>query len=1024
MDFVPPRKTKTPEIPRKKGFQQGKMLKNGHTKIDRPSASMPYNTNRKNIKIDLSNDHEDDNYHGTNKHISDINNPGEGSDSSGNFSDGDPNKKRQQQHDRDKKEKRRRQQQKDKLVAAQQQGFSLNDAYAHASKPKPTSFDGIPIDRPVNEAAEKLVQDVKHLSNDNDDHHSRHTKKKTGRGRNHVDSAFAHLGGSGSKRDWREKPQLSPFAGDNIVNDPLEEAMNRQGTNRTSSRGSRFDVTKRMGSNMEKIVGNGSMTTNRRRKKSKARDDVIDVDSDERIEGSGGKKRKTSRHFDKSNDHSFDSPSSSSVNQGDDGFHAEGGEWESQSSGGRNDDEVMMAALNGAKQYVQPVLPVTSVRVKRDPKKNATAKRNRPIKPPSEPYTHTPRFLANKKDEITEFSDNESTAGCFGETKRSNNTADWLTTNRDRGRTSQQKSNGRARRTKSNKTKKKMKSMGMQIGDDEDEEWRVTSNTSSLALGSPTRRSTRSKSKSRKAKKTNEVIEILDSSSEEESSDDEAISLEGNAAVELEPTQKRPPPIGDLFSIEAARIAVGKKVFKSKCELKFQFGAKDQYMLFSWNNSEGKKKTHRVSLKQDSELRGLKYYVAEENDNSESVLTDGVNDSMTIIAFQIKPTEDNQLTIYTKSYDADSYVTVEVRDTDQFVAMLAQMEENQTFATWFSCKPEIEFYDLKEYTAALIKDTEKENNNRRRSARLSRVNAKKKSNTSEKPLLVFPFNADEEEFCTAASNLNELRLARQEPASAASGRESVQPQDSDLDDPQVDNENEKVKGSARTHYITIREDDIERLAPGEFLNDTLVDFWMKWISGAPNNPDSDVHIFTSHFMSTLWSDGAKAVSSWTAKKKIDIFEKKLIFVPVNSDLHWSLCVVVNPGSIANNSEEEYYSKSLEGSFLLFLDSLSMHRKNKIARSIYEWLNFEWKRLKKRGDKPQPFKKDSMPVLTPHIPRQDNGCDCGVFVCRYAYNLFQMRSNRFSQFDMSDNCSDLFADSDLFEFGMKDIARIR
>ena len=65
------------------------------------------------------------------------------------------------------------------------------------------------------------------------------------------------------------------------------------------------------------------------------------------------------------------------MNQGDDGFHAEGGEWESQSSGGRNDDEVMMAALDGAKQYVQPVLPVTSVRVKRDPKKNATAKRNR-----------------------------------------------------------------------------------------------------------------------------------------------------------------------------------------------------------------------------------------------------------------------------------------------------------------------------------------------------------------------------------------------------------------------------------------------------------------------------------------------------------------------------------------------------------------------------------------------------------------------------------------------------------------------
>ncbi len=90
-------------------------------------------------------------------------------------------------------------------------------------------------------------------------------------------------------------------------------------------------------------------------------------------------------------------------------------------------------------------------------------------------------------------------------------------------------------------------------------------------------------------------------------------------------------------------------------------------MLFSWNNNKGKKKEHKVSLKQDSELVGLNYYVPEEDDNSESALTDGIDDSMTIIAFKIKPTEENELTIYTQSYDADSYITVEVRDTDQFL---------------------------------------------------------------------------------------------------------------------------------------------------------------------------------------------------------------------------------------------------------------------------------------------------------------------------------------------------------------------
>lgn len=66
-----------------------------------------------------------------------------------------------------------------------------------------------------------------------------------------------------------------------------------------------------------------------------------------------------------------------------------------------------------------------------------------------------------------------------------------------------------------------------------------------------------------------------------------------------------------------------------------------------------------------------------------------------------------------------------------------------------------------------------------------------------------------------------------------------------------------------------------------------------------HNPNSDVHFFTTHFMTTLKKDGPKAVASWTVKKNINIFEKKFIFIPIHADLHWSLCVVVNPGLIAN-----------------------------------------------------------------------------------------------------------------------------
>lgn len=158
--------------------------------------------------------------------------------------------------------------------------------------------------------------------------------------------------------------------------------------------------------------------------------------------------------------------------------------------------------------------------------------------------------------------------------------------------------------------------------------------------------------------------------------------------------------------------------------------------------------------------------------------------------------------------------------------MLEQMRDNATLEPFLRSDPKIEYYELKEYTAALIKDTEEENNKRRRSTRLSRANAKRKSSTSDKPILVFPFKADDDEFFTAASKLNELKLAREQ--TSVEIERSIQPQDSDLNDPQAENENERVKGSARTHYITIREDDMERLEPGEFLNDSLVDFWMKW----------------------------------------------------------------------------------------------------------------------------------------------------------------------------------------------------
>jgi len=106
----------------------------------------------------------------------------------------------------------------------------------------------------------------------------------------------------------------------------------------------------------------------------------------------------------------------------------------------------------------------------------------------------------------------------------------------------------------------------------------------------------------------------------------------------------------------------------------------------------------------------------------------------------------------------------------------------------------------------------------------------------------------------------------------------------------------------------------------------------------------------------------------------------------------------------------------------------MHSKKTYAKHIRIWLNFEWKRLGKgkiRGND-APFETGKMNLRSPKIPYQENGCDCGVFVCRYAYNLYMMRHLKFTWVDICEKpvLKSLITKGPAFQFDMSDIARIR
>ncbi len=116
-----------------------------------------------------------------------------------------------------------------------------------------------------------------------------------------------------------------------------------------------------------------------------------------------------------------------------------------------------------------------------------------------------------------------------------------------------------------------------------------------------------------------------------------------------------------------------------------------------------------------------------------------------------------------------------------------------------------------------------------------------------------------------------------------------------------------------------------------------------------------MHFFTSQFYTKLANEGTDSVTSWTAKKDMDIFTKKFIFIPVNQSL--------NPGAIMNQVLPPNDDAPL--SCLFFFDSLRAYRKakNNECSKLAE-CRMEKTHKAKEGTKESPFDENTMDVFSP------------------------------------------------------------
>ena len=92
--------------------------------------------------------------------------------------------------------------------------------------------------------------------------------------------------------------------------------------------------------------------------------------------------------------------------------------------------------------------------------------------------------------------------------------------------------------------------------------------------------------------------------------------------------------------------------------------------------------------------------------------------------------------------------------------------------------------------------------------------------------------------------------------------------------------------------------DLIRLDEEEYLNDSLIDFYMIYLFKKLNVPADKVYFFNTYFFTRLTENSGrksidyKAVERWTSK--VDIFTYDYIVVPINdSQTHWYLAIICN-----------------------------------------------------------------------------------------------------------------------------------
>lgn len=205
--------------------------------------------------------------------------------------------------------------------------------------------------------------------------------------------------------------------------------------------------------------------------------------------------------------------------------------------------------------------------------------------------------------------------------------------------------------------------------------------------------------------------------------------------------------------------------------------------------------------------------------------------------------------------------------------------------------------------------------------------------------------------------------------------------------------------------MAISPSDISRLNETQFLNDTIISFFLKVFEQEHPELKNKLHIFNTFFYERLSKRGSdklisyKDVTKWTTKAKL--FEKEFIIIPIHHKAHWFVAIVYNLPAVLNKVQEAEGSTMSEddgkptiaakpklGNIvqpfnketdcqIFVCDSLQKGHYNVLVRNLRDYFCAEARDKLNVDIDPR-----RISCRCASVPQQTNYCDCGVYLIHY------------------------------------------